>query len=160
ENTEEKMYEDSYELSGNGNVYNLYAGHRNASNLDALLSFRRDLSSSLNLSGFLGGAIKETKYASVMTVANGLHKLDYFFMSNAKNPRTTNRYGRTPQVQSVYAAATLSYQDYLFLDITARNDWSSALPKENQSYFYPSIGLTSILRSEERRVVKDHSDLF
>ncbi|WP_353183891.1 SusC/RagA family TonB-linked outer membrane protein [Parapedobacter lycopersici] len=145
ENTEEKMYEDSYELSGNGNVYNLYAGNRNASNLDALLSFRKDFTNNIKLSGFLGGAIQETKYESVLTVANGLNKLDYFFMSNAKNPRTTNRYGRTPQVQSVYAAATLSYQDYLFLDITARNDWSSALPKENQSYFYPSIGLTSIL---------------
>lgn len=145
ENTDEKMYADSYELSGNGNLFNLYDGNRRATNLDALLSFRQDISKSFNLTGYLGGSIQETKYESVATVANGLNKLDFFFMSNAKNPRTNNSYGRTPQVQSLYATTTLSYKDYLYLDLTARNDWSSALPKENQSYFYPSVGLTAIV---------------
>ncbi|WP_276361666.1 SusC/RagA family TonB-linked outer membrane protein [Daejeonella sp. H1SJ63] len=145
ENTEEKMYNDSYELSGNGSVYNLFAGNRRATNLDALLSFRRDIAKNFNLTGYLGGSIQETKYESVGTIANGLNKLDFFFMSNAKNPRTTNVIGRTPQVQSLYATTTLSYKDYLYLDLTARNDWSSALPKENQSYFYPSVGLTAIV---------------
>ncbi len=145
ENTEEKMYNDSYELSGNGSVYNLFAGNRRATNLDALLTFKRDISKSFNLTGYLGASVQETKYESVGTVANGLNKLDFFFMSNAKNPRTTNVIGRTPQVQSLYATTTLSYKDYLYLDLTARNDWSSALPKENQSYFYPSVGLTAIV---------------
>jgi len=145
ENTEEKMYNDSYELSGNGSVYNLYAGNRRATNLDALLSFRRDLTKNFNLTGYIGGSIQETKYESVGTVANGLNKLDFFFMSNAKNPRTSNVIGRTPQVQSLYATTTVSFKDYLYLDLTARNDWSSALPKENQSYFYPSVGLTAIV---------------
>jgi hypothetical protein len=45
----------------------------------------------------------------------------------------------------VYATASLSYNNYLYLDVTARNDWSSALPKANQSYFYPSIGLSAIV---------------
>ncbi|MFA6944443.1 MAG: SusC/RagA family TonB-linked outer membrane protein [Pedobacter sp.] len=145
ENTEDMQYEDSYELSGNGNVYNLYAGNRRATNVDALLSFKRDLTKHFNLTGYLGGSIQETKYESVGTVANGLNKLDFFFMANAKNPRTSNGYGRTPQVQSLYATTTLSYKDYLYLDLTARNDWSSALPKENQSYFYPSVGLTAVV---------------
>ncbi len=145
ENTEEKMYADSYELSGNGNLYNLYDGNRRATNVDALLSFRQDLNKNFNLTGYLGGSIQETKYESVATAANGLNKLDFFFMSNAKNPRTSNSIGRSPQVQSLYATTTLSYKDYLYLDLTARNDWSSALPKENQSYFYPSVGLTAIV---------------
>ncbi len=145
ESTEEKMYNDSYELSGNGSLYNLYDGNRRATNVDALLSFRQDLNKSFNLTGYLGGSIQETKYESVATVANGLNKLDFFFMSNAKNPRTSNSIGRTPQVQSLYATTTLSYNNYLYLDLTARNDWSSALPKENQSYFYPSVGLTAIV---------------
>ncbi len=145
ESTEEKMYNDSYELSGNGSLYNLYDGNRRATNVDALLAFKQDLSKSFNLTGYLGGSIQETKYESVGTVANGLNKLDFFFMSNAKNPRTNNVIGRTPQVQSLYATTTLSYKDYLYLDLTARNDWSSALPKANQSYFYPSVGLTAIV---------------
>ncbi len=40
---------------------------------------------------------------------------------------------------SLYSSATLSYDNYLYLTVTGRNDWSSTLPKENNSYFYPSV---------------------
>ena len=145
ENTENRMHNDSYELSGNGNYFELYAGNRTFTNVDALLSFKRDITKDFNLTGYLGGSIQETKFASVNTNANGLNKLDFFFMQNARNPRTTNLFGQTPEIQSIYGTSTLSFKDYLYLDVTARNDWSSALPKENQSYFYPSVGLTAIV---------------
>ena len=145
ENTENIQYNDSYELSGNGSYYEIYNGNRRFTNVDALLSFKRDITKDFNLNGYLGGSIQETKYESINTNANGLNKLDFFFMSNAKNPRTSNVIGQTPQVQSLYGTSTLSFKDYLYLDITARNDWSSALPKANQSYFYPSVGLTAII---------------
>ena len=145
ENTENRMHNDSYELSGNGNYFEIYNGNRRFTNVDALLSFKRDITKDFNLTGYIGGSIQETKYESINTNANGLNKLDYFFMSNARNPRTTNVIGQTPQVQSVYGTSTVSFKDYLYLDITARNDWSSALPKANQSYFYPSVGLTAII---------------
>lgn len=38
----------------------------------------------------------------------------------------------------------MSWDDYLYLDLTARNDWSSTLPKDNASYFYPSVGASWI----------------
>jgi outer membrane receptor protein involved in Fe transport len=66
-------------------------------------------------------------------------------MSNAKNPFVTDLYGKFPQVLSLYATATLNYKEYLYLDVTGRNDWSSALPKSNRSYFYPSVGLSAIV---------------
>jgi TonB-linked SusC/RagA family outer membrane protein len=43
-----------------------------------------------------------------------------------------------------FAKAELNYQNWLILNVTGRNDWSSTLPKENQSYFYPSAGLTFV----------------
>ena len=43
------------------------------------------------------------------------------------------------QINSLYGSAEFSYNDYFFLNFTARNDWSSTLPIENNSYFYPSI---------------------
>lgn len=46
---------------------------------------------------------------------------------------------------SIFTSATLGYQDKLFVDVTARNDWDSTLPSENNSFFYPSIGVTGIL---------------
>src|SRR5690606_1261189 len=52
---------------------------------------------------------------------------------------------RSPRVQSLYGIVTLAYRDFLFLDVTARNDWSSALPADHQSYFYPSLGLSAVV---------------
>lgn len=54
--------------------------------------------------------------------------------------------GNRKQLQSVFASANLSFDSKYYIDITARNDWSSALaftPKNN--YFYPSIGANAIL---------------
>tara|TARA_B100000795_G_C22803565_1_gene443319 strand:- start:202 stop:3213 length:3012 start_codon:yes stop_codon:yes gene_type:complete len=46
---------------------------------------------------------------------------------------------------SIFASATIGLNDNLFLDLTARNDWTSTLPEGDNSFFYPSIGLTGIL---------------
>ena len=39
----------------------------------------------------------------------------------------------------VYGDASLGYKNYAFIDVTGRNDWSSTLPVDNRSYFYPSV---------------------
>ncbi|MCK8522944.1 TonB-dependent receptor [Aquimarina sp. D1M17] len=49
------------------------------------------------------------------------------------------------QVNSVFASATVGFNEKVFVDLTARNDWSSSLPSGNNSYFYPSVGVTGIL---------------
>jgi len=48
-------------------------------------------------------------------------------------------------VNSLYASANLGFRNYLFLDLTARNDWSSTLPSSNRSYFYPSASVSAVL---------------
>ncbi len=48
-------------------------------------------------------------------------------------------------IYSVYGTANLSFNNMIYLDLTARNDWSSTLPKENRSYFYPSASLSLLL---------------
>jgi TonB-linked SusC/RagA family outer membrane protein len=49
------------------------------------------------------------------------------------------------EIHSVLGNLQLGYNNYLFLDFTARNDWSSALPSQNRSYFYPSVSLSGII---------------
>lgn len=51
------------------------------------------------------------------------------------------------RINSLYGTANLNYKDYVYLDLTARNDWSSTLPDGNNSYFYPSVGLNGNLKS-------------
>ncbi|SHM87239.1 TonB-linked outer membrane protein, SusC/RagA family [Chitinophaga jiangningensis] len=47
-------------------------------------------------------------------------------------------------VQSVYGDATVSWRDFLFLNLTGRNDWSSTLPAKNNNYFYPSVNASFV----------------
>ena len=145
EKTENKIYNDNYFYLSVGSNYILGDYNRQSTNVDALLTMQRDLSDRFHLSAFLGGSLQQGKSSTVTADANGLNKINFFDLINAKAPLTDNSFTQSPQVQSLYASATLGYNDYLFLDITARNDWSSALPRESWSYFYPSIGLTGVI---------------
>lgn len=142
--SDNKIYADNY-FSLVGSNYNYSNTMNQGSNIDVLLSFKRDLSSRFNISGNIGGALQQGSYSSVNGNANGLNKSNFFFMNNAKAPFITDSFGKKPQVQSVYGTGTLAYNNYMYLDVTLRNDWSSALPKSSQSYFYPSVGLSAIL---------------
>jgi len=50
-------------------------------------------------------------------------------------------------IYSVYGTASFGFNDMIYLDLTARNDWSSTLPKDNRSYFYPSVSVSVLLNS-------------
>jgi len=59
--------------------------------------------------------------------------------SNAKN-QSVGYYESNKKMWGLYGSLDLSYNRLLYLTVTARNDWSSTLPEENNSYFYPSVG--------------------
>ena len=48
-------------------------------------------------------------------------------------------------MNSLYGSLQLNWDGYLFLDVTARNDWSSTMSKDNRSYFYPSVSLSGVI---------------
>jgi len=52
---------------------------------------------------------------------------------------------REKKIHSVYGSASLSYSRAVYLDVSGRNDWSSTLPKDNWSYFYPSVSLSFLI---------------
>ncbi len=144
QNNNRKVYADSY-FSQVGSNYDYGTNRSQGINVDALLSFKRNLGKKFDVLGNLGASLQESKYESISGSANGLNKPNFFYMQNAKSPFFTTLNGRTPRVQSIYGTATFAYNSYLYLDVTARNDWSSALPAESQSYFYPSVGLSAIV---------------
>lgn len=64
---------------------------------------------------------------------------------NVSYEKDNNIVGHTRlRTLGVFADLTFSFKDYLFLNATGRNDWSSSLPKMNQSYFYPSLSASLI----------------
>jgi len=143
--TDDRMYEDSYFWAGYGNVYSLRKLSSTAINVDALLSFDRKLTDKIDLNGNIGASVQQSKYESLELNALGLIKPDFFFMQNAKNLISNNLFGRSPQIQSLYGVLTFSYEGMLYLSTTMRNDWSSALTAGNQSYFYPTVGLSAVI---------------
>src|SRR5690606_8416626 len=70
---------------------------------------------------------------------------NFFALSNTNLPVTSYNPGLPIDIQSVYAFGKLGWNRGLYLDVTARNDWSSTLPADNRSYFYPSVGLSGVL---------------
>ncbi len=115
-------------------------------NADFLLMFNKDLNEDFNLSANLGINHSYRTYES-SSISGENFKIPT--RATVANLGKINTPGYTPlqekKVNSVYASTSLAYRNYLFLDVTARNDWSSTLPKENRSYFYPSISASGVL---------------
>jgi TonB-linked SusC/RagA family outer membrane protein len=66
-------------------------------------------------------------------------------LGNSRQAKVAENSYTEKTVNSVYASANIGFRNYLFIDLTARNDWSSALPASNRSYFYPSAAVSAVL---------------
>ena len=75
-----------------------------------------------------------------MQQAVGLNVPGLYSIENGKAITSAN-YRSEKEIQSRYGMAQLSWDDWAYLDVTARNDWSSTLPQHNRSIFYPSVSV-------------------
>ncbi|HMH23316.1 MAG TPA: SusC/RagA family TonB-linked outer membrane protein [Puia sp.] len=105
----------------------------------AIASYNRHIGSNFTLTANVGAELANGGILSRGASVNALlvHSMPSISNSNAVPSVTETR--ATTQTQSVFGNATLGYKDFLFLDITGRNDWSSTLPIQNCSFFYPSV---------------------
>lgn len=115
-------------------------------NNDLLLSYNRELKN-LNFKISAGGSMRDTKSETDRTNAVGLIEPGIYTFENAKALQVKPTVPYNYKVHSIYGLINLEYLKAIFLDVTARNDWTSTLPKENWSFFYPS-GSTSIILSD------------
>jgi len=140
DNSISKRYNDTYTIADRGKYY-VSNSNNSEMNNDFLLNYNHNITPdfSLNVSG--GGNMLIQKSYYLNTDNGDLLKPDLFTVANA-SALIANEGGATKKLNSLYAFATLGYKNYLFLDITGRNDWSSTLPSTSWSYFYPSVGLT------------------
>ncbi len=114
---------------------------------EALVNLNRKLSTDFSLNANLGSAIEDIRAdqnlfgGRLLGVAN-LYTYGNINRGNADLLQT----GVKRQKQSVFGSAQVGYKDWLYLDLTARNDWASslALAKRNQ-FFYSSVGLSAEL---------------
>jgi len=107
-------------------------------NNDLLLTVDQKLTEDLSLKVIGGYNVFESFYRRDLSDAQQLIADELYNYANAGSVVTTNT-SNQKRIQGVYGDVGLSYKDYLFLNVTARNDWSSTLPVHNNSYFYPSV---------------------
>ncbi|MCK3684073.1 SusC/RagA family TonB-linked outer membrane protein [Maribellus sp. YY47] len=115
---------------------------------DALLKYDNKFGK-LEASGFIGASYSKHSWLG-MSADNGTNSLLYpnvFSTQNYPTNTVITESGGETILQSVYGSINLGYNDMLYLDVSARNDWSSTLvgTTDGPSYFYPSVGLVALL---------------
>jgi len=113
--------------------------YRQETNAEVLVTGDFPLTRDLQLTTRVGGNLRRNEVDDEYTRVARLLTPGVYNVSNAAVPPQQEFFLGRQHVNSVYGLATGSYRDFIFLDVTARTDWSSTLPAENNSYFYPSF---------------------
>lgn len=120
-------------------------------NQDLILNWKNEFSDKFSMSALLGGNSRYDYYsqnglASQGQLAFGLFRHSNFSTSSSNDMYSGNTLTRTQEERryGVYANVTLDYSDYLFLNLSARNDWTSTVEAENRSILYPGASVSFI----------------
>ncbi|MFN2396659.1 MAG: SusC/RagA family TonB-linked outer membrane protein [Bacteroidales bacterium] len=114
------------------------ANHYRDLNGDVLMTASKQVSNDFSLSATVGASILSQRRDYMSMDARNFKAEGVYHVSNAQE-FYPGSYLWQKQMQSVYGTAQVGYKNFLFLDVTGRNDWSSALGLNNQSFFYPSV---------------------
>jgi len=123
-------------------------------NSDFLFTANKEINRDITISGTFGGnqSVQKSNFNEVN--AGQLNIAGIYKLTNNRVPLDIAQTLSEKRVNSLYGSAQVGYKNYLFLDITARNDWSSALTlpeslkalgSEQNSFFYPSAALSAIV---------------
>lgn len=121
------------------NVHNV-----NELTANLIINAERDLTEDLYMDVRVGTEVQRRNYRMNEAEAPGLSVPEVYSITNSSVRQNVGDFRSNKRINSYFGAATLGFRDYLYLDLTARNDWSSTLPDDNNSYFYPSASLSFI----------------
>lgn len=146
---ERRWYNDTYVIAQNGYYEESKDNSRNLMG-DFLLTYSQNLSQNWNLDANFGGTISSFRNTGLSSNTGsggtgGLIIPNLFTLSNTQNVQSSNSIGSPSELQSLYSFVNIGWKNSIFLDVTGRNDWSSTLPADNRSYFYPSVGLSAVV---------------
>ncbi len=144
----EKMPFSAHPYGREGNKGDYREDHRNLfeNNTEILLNYNYyAFNRFLNLSGLVGGNIRSFTYNSNFTSTDYLNVPNVYSFSNSLNPVQSNSFASDMRVLSAYFSFDASLDKYATISLTGRVDKSSALPQNNNSYFYPSISASSVI---------------
>jgi TonB-linked SusC/RagA family outer membrane protein len=140
---EGKWYNNTYTIADNGD-YQTSWREVSEINLDLLGMYKKRFSDNLSLDATIGASSQRFSSLTQNTATGGLNRDNLFITTNARSPQS-NRGILETEKQGAFATADLTYKDALTISVSARNDWSSTLPADSRSYFFPSVGFSAIV---------------
>lgn len=111
-------------------------------NIQMLLLGNNQLTPKLRVDYSLGGNVMYQKYELFQGGVQNMLNKDVWVYNTGGKLVSGGDNGFNRAMYSMFASAQLAYSEYLSLDLTARNDWSSTLPKGQNSFFYPSASIS------------------
>ena len=115
-------------------------------NYEMMLNYKKNVGDFAIL-GTLGANRFDYRMSRRQTRINSLIVPDVQSLANSNGVPIVQEFNGSKQVNSLFFAGSAGWRELVYLDVTGRNDWSSTLPEDNNSYFYPSVG-TSFIFSE------------
>ena len=113
-------------------------------NYDALLSYKYDSNKDFKIEINAGGSHQRSFFRQVGFNGVEFQIPNLFTISNTLTQSPVFGFSESA-INSIYGAAQFSYKSFAYLDFTGRNDWSSTLPLNNNSFFYPSVSASFVL---------------
>lgn len=104
-----------------------------------MLNYSHKFFDKLDVNATLGLNGNERRYKYFSADVTNLTIPTYFNLTNSSEKPTVAQYESLRRLIGVYGQVELGYDDWAYITLTARNDWSSTLPKGNRSFFYPGI---------------------
>lgn len=133
--------------AGGLGAYAYLSGAILENNYESIVSFDKDIQKISILINAGGNLRFNRTEGTLQATAGGLTTPGYYNIAASKDRPITANYLFEKKVNSVFANASLGYGDFLFIEGSLRNDWSSTLPASDNSYLYPSVS-TSLVFSE------------
>jgi TonB-linked SusC/RagA family outer membrane protein len=122
-------------------------------NSNFFLTAEKKLTNDINISATVGNNVTNITSSTLGSRGEGFVSPGFFSILNTSN-QFTFKSNTLRRLVGVFADVRFDYKDYLYLNFTGRNDWSSTLPAANRSFFYPSASISYILTNS---LLKDNS---
>ena len=125
-------------------------------NSNLMLSFQKNITENFSLDALLGNSVEELDIRTTYTRGDGFQAPGIYSIGNVKieDQRISEGITRKRSV-GVFGEMKFGWKNALFLTATGRNDWSSTLPKDKRSFFYPSIGMSAVVTDLFRKAGND-----
>lgn len=113
--------------------------HRREINQDFMVNYSEKFFDQLDVNALVGLNYNERKYHYLYANVTDLTIPTWFNLKNSASTPTLTPYDSRRRLYGLYGQLDLGWRDMVFLTFTGRNDWSSTLPKDNRSFFYPGL---------------------